>query len=42
MNASGEPTTEYDPSALMYYRYVNIETPAPLVYDENGYRGKKL
>ena len=41
MNASGEPTTEYDPSALMYYRYVNIETPAPLVYDENGFTEDK-
>ena len=25
----------------MYYRYVNIETPAPLVYDENGFTEDK-
>lgn len=41
LNANGEPELEYSANDATYYKYIKVETPAPLEYDENGFTADK-
>lgn len=40
-DASGDPEVEYDEANKMYYKYIKIQPPTPLEYDENGFTADK-
>ena len=41
LNASGEPELEYSPDDAILYKYIKIEKPKPLEYDDNGFTEDK-